>query len=130
MNKYYYILDDYNRFFYITDIKREDMPELQEIETDLKLSEIHTNYHGILNGKIEIIGETEQEILVKSKSQKIYEIKELKDKLLNTDYQVIKCYESQLANEEMPYNLQELLGQRKAWRDEINTLEFEISMLG
>jgi hypothetical protein len=50
--------------------------------------------------------------------------------LNNTDYKIIKCYEAQLSNEEMPYDLQELLGRRKAWRDEINALEFEISMLG
>jgi hypothetical protein len=30
----------------------------------------------------------------------------------------------------MPYDLQELLTQRKAWREEINALEFELSMLG
>jgi hypothetical protein len=30
----------------------------------------------------------------------------------------------------MPYDLQQLLAQRKAWREEINQLEFEIAMLG
>jgi hypothetical protein len=61
----------------------------------------------------------------------------LKSFLSESDYQVIKCYEAFLLNQETPYNLEELLGQRKAWRDEINileeeinTLKFEISMLG
>lgn len=57
-------------------------------------------------------------------------IKILKQQLNNSDYKVIKCYEAQLGNEEMPYNLQGLLAQRKAWREEINALEFQISMLG
>jgi hypothetical protein len=58
---------------------------------------------------------------------KICELKKLLD---SSDYQVIKCYEASLLNEEMPYDLQELLTQRKAWREEINALEFELSMLG
>jgi hypothetical protein len=50
--------------------------------------------------------------------------------LNGTDYQVIKCYEAQLLNEEMPYSVEEILAQRKAWRDDTNALEFEIAMLG
>jgi len=65
-----------------------------------------------------------------TKTVKMERISELKYLLNNEDYKVIKCYEAQLLQEEMPYNLQELLAQRKAWRDEINALEFEISMLG
>lgn len=57
-------------------------------------------------------------------------ISHLRVYLNESDYKVIKCYEAQLLNEDMPYNLQELLSQRKAWREEINSLEFEISMLG
>jgi hypothetical protein len=64
-----------------------------------------------------------------TKSVKMERISELKYLLNNEDYKVIKCYEAQLLQEEMPYNLQELLAQRKAWREEINALEFEISML-
>jgi hypothetical protein len=65
-----------------------------------------------------------------TKTVKMERISELKYLLNNEDYKVIKCYEAQLLQEEMPYDLQELLAQRKAWRDEINALEFEISMLG
>jgi hypothetical protein len=62
--------------------------------------------------------------------QKENRINDLKVMLSSSDYKITKCYEASLLSEEMPYNLQELLAQRKAWRDEINALEFEISMLG
>jgi hypothetical protein len=65
-----------------------------------------------------------------TKTVKMEKINELKSLLNNEDYKIIKCYEAQLLQEEMPYNVQELLAQRKAWRDEINAIEFEISMLG
>jgi hypothetical protein len=67
--------------------------------------------------------------LINQKRIKERKIKEAKEKLNLSDYKVIKCYEASLSNEQMPYNLQELLGQRKTWREEINALEFEISML-
>jgi hypothetical protein len=70
---------------------------------------------------------TEKDISNMKKSHRKAKLKSL---LSQTDYKIIKCYESQLSNEEMPYNLQELLTQRKAWRDEIKAIEFEITMLG
>lgn len=57
-------------------------------------------------------------------------IRDLKKALEDTDYMVIKCYEAQLANTDMPYDLQELLTIRNKWRNKISALEFEISMLG
>ena len=130
MNKYYYILDDYNRFHYISDIKRDDMTDLLEIESNIPLSEIKHFYHCVLNGEIVIIGQIEEDIKSTQKNEKIVRIGFLKTQLLLTDYQVIKCYEAQILNEPMPYNLEELLAQRKAWRDEINAIEFELTMLG
>jgi hypothetical protein len=62
--------------------------------------------------------------------QKENRINDLKVMLSSSDYKITKCYEASLLSEEMPYNLEELLAQRKAWREEINALEFEISMLG
>jgi hypothetical protein len=62
--------------------------------------------------------------------QKENRINDLKVMLSSSDYKIIKCYEASLLSEEMPYNLEELLAQRKAWREEINALEFEVSMLG
>jgi hypothetical protein len=52
-------------------------------------------------------------------------INHLKEFLSGTDYKVIKCYEASLANEDMPYDLQALLAERKAWRDEMDFLEEE-----
>jgi hypothetical protein len=55
--------------------------------------------------------------------QKENRINDLKVMLSSSDYKITKCYEASLLSEEMPYNLQELLTQRKSWRAEINTLE-------
>lgn len=65
-----------------------------------------------------------------NKATNMSKIKELKNLLSSTDYKIVKCYEAQLGAEPMPYNLQQLLQERKAWREEINALEFEVSMLG
>ena len=73
---------------------------------------------------------SEEEKIEKIKGQIESRLIHLRGFLNEGDYQVIKCYEASLLEEEMPYNLQELLAQRKAWREEINALEFEISMLG
>jgi hypothetical protein len=132
--KYYYTLDSLNRFTSI--VPENQMPEegknLSYFESDQE-----PNYfwgiHGIINNEILYIGQTPEEIerdKPNQKNIKLGRLEELKNFLKETDYKVIKCYEASLLNEEIPYNLQELLAQRKAWRDEINALEFEISMLG
>ena len=52
-------------------------------------------------------------------------ITELKRRLSNTDYKVIKCAECQLLGQDMPYDVAELHAERQAIRDEINRLECE-----
>lgn len=52
-------------------------------------------------------------------------IEELKTKLTDTDYKIIKCSEYQLAGKELPYDIAELHSERQALRDEINELEAE-----
>lgn len=47
----------------------------------------------------------------------------LKQQLLETDYQVMKCYEASLNNSEMPYDIELLTKDRQTKRDEINRLE-------
>lgn len=47
----------------------------------------------------------------------------LKNQLANSDYKVIKCVESNLAGEELPYDINELHKERNAIREEINRLE-------
>jgi len=54
-------------------------------------------------------------------------LRDLKLFLLETDFKIIKCYEASLLNEPLPYNLQELIEQRKAWREEINILREKIN---
>lgn len=50
-------------------------------------------------------------------------IEELKTKLTDTDYKIIKCSEYQLAGKELPYDIVELHNERQALRDEINEIE-------
>lgn len=50
-------------------------------------------------------------------------IKELKAKLSDTDYKVMKCYEATLLNLPLPYNMDDVHQTRQDYRDRINTLE-------
>jgi hypothetical protein len=52
-------------------------------------------------------------------------ISKLKDQLAASDYKVIKCIESYLAGEELPYDINELHQERDSVRKEINKLEEE-----
>lgn len=56
-------------------------------------------------------------------------ILELKNNLIESDYKIIKCYESFMRQLALPYNLEELAAQRDAWRAEINQLEQELAEL-
>jgi hypothetical protein len=109
------------------------IPEEISIEYDIEDSDFNyfiNNYYyaKFLNGSI--VYQEDVKIKEEEKMKKYYKIQNLKLLLNESDYKITKCYEASLLNEEIPYNLQELLAQRKAWRDEINALEFEISMLG
>jgi hypothetical protein len=135
MKKYLYALDYRNRFVEFYEFNEENFKKFYLHET-IELSDedlekvIVGGKVGLIDGKIVTIEDSEDEIKESSKILAIAKIESLKINLNQTDYQVIKCYEAQLLQEEMPYNLQELLAQRKVWREEINALEFEISMLG
>jgi hypothetical protein len=131
--KYYYTLDNLNRFTAI--VPEDKMPEqgkdLPYFESDTE-PDYFWGIHGMIDGSIVYIGRTQEEIDADKPNErnvKIGRVEELKEYLKNDDYKIIKCYEAQLLNEQMPYNLQELLTQRKAWREEINNLEFQISMM-
>lgn len=56
----------------------------------------------------------------------VEKIEELKTKLTDTDYKIIKCSEYQLAGKELPYDIAALHEERQAIRDEINTLENQL----
>lgn len=55
-------------------------------------------------------------------------LRDLKQKLIDTDYKIIKCYEASLIGETLPYDINSLIQERNAWREEINQLEFLSSM--
>ena len=54
---------------------------------------------------------------------RLNKIERLKDALYEQDYKVIKCAEAQLTDEEMPYNVKELVEARNAIRDMINEIQ-------
>jgi hypothetical protein len=56
---------------------------------------------------------------------KYFRYHELLNFLKETDFKILKCYEAQLIGEQPPYNVNELVAQRKAWRKELNELENE-----
>lgn len=58
------------------------------------------------------------------------EIDSLKNQIMASDYQIIKCYEYSLNNLELPYDAQALHEERQALRDEINKLEKELNAEG
>lgn len=62
---------------------------------------------------------TQQEIEVIMKSKRKVKLKAL---LSSTDYKVIKCYEAQLEGSQPPYDVAELIAQRKAWRSELEEI--------
>lgn len=42
------------------------------------------------------------------------------------DWKVVKCYEAKLLDKELPYDLETLMNERQAVRDEINRLQAEL----
>lgn len=50
-------------------------------------------------------------------------IKAYQNKLSESDYKIIKCYEYSLAGLEMPYDIEALHAEREAIREEIRKLE-------
>jgi hypothetical protein len=129
--KFYYQLENNRITAWLTE-KPEDeyMSDFLEVELQENPEEVIFGAHSIVNGEFVFLDFIQEEKDKQIKNNKMQKINELKLKLNETDYQVIKCYEASLLEEETPYNLQELLAQRKAWREEINAIEFEISMLG
>lgn len=107
--------------------------EIKHYESDLLIDENtidleKISYYEVINGNLIYNASLLDEQM--EKENKFFRLVELKQLLANTDYKVIKCLEAKELEEEMPYDLQALIIQRKAWREEINNLEFQISMLG
>jgi hypothetical protein len=62
--------------------------------------------------------------IAESKNQ---QIEELKQKLADTDYKIIKCYEYTLVGQPLPYDVQKLHTERQSARNKIEQLEKTIS---
>ena len=79
------------------------------------------SYYAVIDGKFVIKRRTPtaEELSADSKQAIFQEIRELKQKLSQTDYKAIKYAEGQLTEEEY----QETKTQRQTWRDRINELE-------
>ena len=69
---------------------------------------------------------TQKEIDELNKPTTEQEIASLKSELEQTDYKIIKCFEYQLVNLELPYDIQILHIERQALRDRINELELTL----
>lgn len=74
------------------------------------------------NGWVEVVPPTptEEELAQQQREQRIWE---LKDALAQGDYKIIKCAEAQLTGEAMPYDIEALVAERNAMREEINEIE-------
>lgn len=78
----------------------------------------------------EIILEPEPEPYVPTEQEKIQqEIWELKRKLVETDYKIMKCSEASLRGAELPYDLDVICPEREEWRKQINELEDQLKDL-
>jgi hypothetical protein len=124
--KYSYILDDLNRFKWIGP-EKSNLPFLELDKKEMR--SLICGYHGLVKGKIVVIGKTTEEEQELLNHNKIHRLPELKKMLQDTDYKIIKCYEAFMRQLPLPYNLEELSAQRDAWREEINQLEQEIENL-
>ena len=63
----------------------------------------------------------------KEKTQQ--EIWQLKAKLSETDYKILKCTEASLRGQELPYDLDAVVSERDGWRAQINELEEKLKTL-
>lgn len=72
----------------------------------------------------------EEEPYVPTEKEKMQrEIWELKEKLSETDYKILKCSEASLRGQELPYDLDAVVSERDGWRAQINELEEKLKTI-
>ena len=72
----------------------------------------------------------EEEPYVPTEKEKTkQEIWELKAKLSETDYKILKCSEASLLGQELPYDLDAVVSERDGWRAQINELEEKLKTI-
>jgi hypothetical protein len=130
--KYLYAKDEHNR---ITEIHEATIENLEkygyyihgEYEESL-VSKLNLGFDSIVNDQLVTIGFVESELKEISLSEKVSRIQYLKQLLLESDWKVI--VNSELIQAGLQPKYANLHAERQTWRDEINKLEFEITMLG
>ena len=74
--------------------------------------------------------EKEPEPYVPTEKEKTQQkIWDLKEKLSETDYKILKCSEASLQGQEMPQDLDAVVAERDGWRAQINELEEKLKTL-
>lgn len=86
----------------------------------------------LYNGSVEQMAELGYEVYVPTPYEESQasvisnKIEMLKEQLFAGDYKIIKCYEAQLMDREMPYDINLLIQERDAWRASINEYEEQL----
>lgn len=118
---------DNNNFFtgesYLIDKNAEDYIENKlEITTPYLVGYVKGKWDWV--NKCWIEGATVEEVSEWQKQQNPTSLSELienlKTQIAETDYKIIKCYEYNLVNKELPYDVESLHIHRQSLRDEIN----------
>lgn len=71
----------------------------------------------------------EEPYVLNEKEKTQQEIWDLKEKLSETDYKILKCSEASLLGQELPYDLDAVVSERDGWRTQINELEEKLKTL-
>lgn len=118
---YYYMLDDNNR---ITSMELTPRyPEYINNIIDIPdISLINIGLDGIIDGKIVYIGRTRGEIIDFTLAQANANLGDLKLRLQETDYKVLKNFELYSVGLQYEYDPMTLHLERQKLRNEINTL--------
>lgn len=105
------------------ELKQEGFLEfIPETPPPISPEQIITNSFDIIKEQIV------QKWNIKVNTKNIYnQVENLKHKLEDSDYQIIKCYEASLVGEKLPYDIKELHAVRQQIRDEINILQKKIN---
>ncbi len=85
---------------------KTELGEVMEVSYSLQNSKVRQNWAVVVD-----------KVYYKNKAEL------LKKNIESSDYKIIKCYESSLLNEPLPYDIHSLISERKAIRDEINTID-------
>jgi Txe/YoeB family toxin of Txe-Axe toxin-antitoxin module len=124
--KTYYLQIQGNKVIGLSVEKQSDNDFIVEA-TETEFDELNNNLDFMfINGDQVFLDEVLKEKTL-NKIAKKQKILELIQELSKDDYKIIKCYEAQLSNNPMPYNIDRLIKQREAIRNQISTLEKEMA---